>query len=362
MSDDTSQEEMLRDSVADVLRAECPLDAVLRFVTRGDDLDQRLWRTATELGWLGVAAPEGVGGSGLGRAEILAIYGELGRSLAPLPFLQTQLAIETLSVLEGARNRQLERLVSGEARGAVSLDRIEPIACRRQGAAFLLSGARLMVDALRADHLVLFVQEEGGDLAALLTEPGDLPSLEPAPAHDGTRTLGRLTLEGGSIPAERLLAQGAAAARLRRTLIDHAALALAAVSLGGATVIFDMTIEYLKTRRQFDRPIGSFQALKHRCASLRIRQKAAEASMLRAKEATGEAFELPSAAASIAKFQACDAFHAIAADSIQLHGGIGFTWENPCHLFLKRAKLNQVIFGNSASHQDRVAQLYLEAA
>ena len=183
------------------------------------------------------------------------------------------------------------------------------------------------------------------------------PAITAESPHDATRTLGRLRLDQHPVPAERLLAEGAAAEQLRERLMDHAALALAADSIGGAAAIFDITLEYLKTRRQFDRPIGSFQALKHRCATLRIRQRAAEASLLRAREASTGGIERPSTAASIAKFEACDAYLAIAAQAIQLHGGIGFTWEHSCHLFLKRAKLNQVMFGSSGWHQDRVASL-----
>ncbi len=172
-------------------------------------------------------------------------------------------------------------------------------------------------------------------------------------AGDLTRHLGEVSFNNLELPADCLM--DADGRQLAERLLTHGSLALASDSVGGAARIFELTIEYLKTREQFGRPIGSFQALKHRCANLKVLLEVGAATV---REAVAQA-EMADAArwACMAKFQGCDAYANIAGDAIQLHGGIGFTWEHHCHLFLKRARLNQQLYGGSEWHRDRVAQL-----
>jgi alkylation response protein AidB-like acyl-CoA dehydrogenase len=165
-----------------------------------------------------------------------------------------------------------------------------------------------------------------------------------------------LTCNELALPAVSVLATGADALALQNRLIDHAALALACESNGAAQTIFDKTIEYMKTRTQFDKPIGSFQGLKHRVATHKVKMEASKAATRAAVQHVVTNDE-GSKWASIAKFSACDTYEAVAYDAVQLHGGIGYTWEHDCHLFLKRAKLNQQLFGDTQWHRDRTATL-----
>jgi alkylation response protein AidB-like acyl-CoA dehydrogenase len=178
---------------------------------------------------------------------------------------------------------------------------------------------------------------------------------EALPVADRTRSVVRLRCEAVEVPEDHVLL-GAGAVELGKILADEARILIANDAIGGADAILEKTVEYLKTRIQFGKPIGSFQALKHRCADHKIRIEAARLLVGRATAARTEERGLW---ASLAKFAACDAYAALAADSVQLHGGIGFTWEHDAHLYLKRALLDQFLFGTSAEEQDRAAELLL---
>jgi alkylation response protein AidB-like acyl-CoA dehydrogenase len=181
-------------------------------------------------------------------------------------------------------------------------------------------------------------------------------TVTPRPTMDRTRSLCDVVFDDVEIAPEQVLNVTPAH---WGELLDHASVALACDSIGGATHILEKTVEYLRTRVQFNRAIGSFQALKHRCATWKILQEAASALTSNAAQMLAADAEQRASSASSAKFYACDAYAAIAGDAVQLHGGIGFTWEHDCHLFLKRAKLNQVLFGSAIEHRERVARIVL---
>jgi len=346
----TSEQQALRDSFRQVLGDVAAPSDTRRACDSGADPAARLWAQMAELGWLALPIAAQFGGLGLGRVETAALYEELGRCVAPAPVLGVFLAAEALSVSgdDGAKQRWLPGLARGEAKIAVAADFSASVAERGgrvtgRVAHMLDVGADAMIAPIEsppASPRLALVKASAPGVSAVLT-----------PAIDITRALGAIEFKDGEAEIIALTpAQWSA-------LQDHAHIALACDSLGGAEAILDRTVAYMQTREQFGRPIGSFQALKHRAAQWKVLLEAARA-LVQSAVAKWEAGDPALAiAASAAKFYACDAYAAIAGDAVQLHGGIGFTWEHECHLYLKRAKLNQTLFGASAAHKDRIAAL-----
>lgn len=320
---------------------------------QGRGFDAGLWSQGTELGWFQLAVPEDADGLGLGIEHLAVLHEELGRALGSVPFLSTVLAtqaiVDKLATKDAAA--LIERIVAGELRAAVALPQTHG-SLDRDGSGKLAGRVRDVLFADVADTLVLPVAN-GAALAIVRVDAAGV-SVEKRSLVDLTRSMGDVVVSDLDLLDCTVIDMEPAD---WDRLLDHAAIALAAESVGAAQAIFEVTLAYLNTREQFGRLIGSFQALKHRMADWKCRLEVA-AALVRSAPALAGAVE-GSAAASGAKAYCCDTFAGVAADAIQLHGGIGFTWEHPCHLFLKRAKLNQQLFGGSAFHKDRVARLAL---
>lgn len=358
---DSTEIDALRDAVRDVFNDRLTLDALRRLANGGAKIDEALWGNAGELGWIGINVPEQYGGSGLGFAALAALYEEAGRYLAPIPLLPTVLCADALVAggSDAQKKAWLPAIVAGRCIGAVSspsdalIGRIPVL--KKKGSAVILDGlAGGLLSPTGAGLLIVFAKEESGALRVLVIDPKrDGVAVDIFEAGDLTRHLGEVSFNGTALPADCVM--DADGRQLAERLLTHGSLALASDSVGGAARIFELTIDYLKTREQFGRPIGSFQALKHRCANLKVLLEVGAATV---REAVAQAETADAARwACMAKFQGCDAYANIAGDAIQLHGGIGFTWEHHCHLFLKRAKLNQQLYGGSEWHRDRAAQL-----
>jgi len=364
-SDDTDLE-ALRTGIRDVLEREAACDRVQAFVAGGSPFHTELWASAAALGWPALPIAEAHGGLGLDFTALAVLYEELGRFVAPVPLVGSMLVAEALA--QGGSPEQqaawLPRIASGETPAALALDCAQSfgeVRLTRNGSMLTLSGhAGDLVEGGAAKLLLIGAAEADGTPHYVLVEPeADGVSVVVERTADQTRHLAHADFKETQLPAARLL--HGPARSLADTLLSHAALALACDALGGAAAILDQTIEYLKIREQFGKPIGSFQALKHRCADHKV---ALESSGALVREAVAkQAAEAPDAPlfAAMAKFQACDTYAAIATDAVKLHGGIGFTWEHPCHLYLKRAKLNQALFGTCAAYADRAAELLMAA-
>jgi alkylation response protein AidB-like acyl-CoA dehydrogenase len=360
----TGESAALRAGVRAVLEREAARDRVQGFVAGGLTLDQGLWAKASELGWLALTIPEAHGGLEQDFSALAILYEELGCFVAPLPLLGTMLVAEALTTA-GSPAQQVEWLpciAAGELPASLSAGLLsDSVQLSASGDTLILSGrADDLFEGAAAKLLLIGLRDADGALRYVLVDPAaDGVTVIAEPTADQTRHLAHVRFENTAIPADRMLPGSGEA--LNDALLSHAALALACDAIGGAAAIFEQTLEYLKIREQFGKPIGSFQALKHRCADHKV---ALEASAAVVREAVAKrAAGAPDAAlfAAMAKFYACDVYAAVATDAVQLHGGIGFTWEHPCHLFLKRAKLNQALFGTSAAHADRAATLLLAA-
>jgi alkylation response protein AidB-like acyl-CoA dehydrogenase len=305
-----------------------------------------------------LAAPEAHDGMGAGLAEAAVLQQELGRGPAPIPFAPSYLAARALALwpVDGPAAALFPGLSSGETAAAFALESAA-LKAEKSGDGWRVSGgAALVADGAGADLFVVSVVNGKESGLALLKRRAGVET-ETLPMADLTRSGAKLICNA-EIAADYVVF-GAAAARLAATLLDEARILLANDSAAGAEAILEKTIEYLKTRVQFGKPIGTFQALKHRCADHKVR---VEAAKFLVEKANGAPESERSLWASLAKFNACDAYADLAADCIQLHGGIGFTWEHDAHLYLKRAMLNQFLLGGSALEQDRAAHMLMEQA
>ncbi len=361
LSDDQRE---LVEGVRRVLEEECP-PAVPRAVHERAERADALWRQMVSLSWPGLAIDEAHGGLGLGPVELCLVAGELGRAVAPAPFLAT--ATQFAPLLREAGSAPL----AGELLGRVAElglvgtlavaedDRWElgRIACRAEPGAggFVLRGRKSGVfDGATAEEIAVVARAPAG-LGVFLV-PAGVAKPEPRTLLDPTLALADLVFDGVAVPAERvLLAPGEADAALARTL-ELATTAFALATVGSCRRIFEMTLEYVKVRRQYDRPIGSFQALKHRLADMAIAVERATALGYFAALTLAEDDPRRAEAVALAKAEAGDCQRLLVGEGLQLHGGIGFTWEHDLHLWLKRAKMGDALFGSALEQRGRLAR------
>jgi alkylation response protein AidB-like acyl-CoA dehydrogenase len=342
----------LRASIRDVLENECPMDLVQTHLKSGHSYDASLWRKIVELGWLGLAIAEHDGGLGLGIDALAVLYQELGRSAAPVPVLGSLLAADAISTLGDAGQKQhwLPLLIGGDVRAAVSDPAQAPVAvvARRDGSVEVRGRWAFVLDGPAADVFLLLV-EVNGATGFLVVERGGL-EVDNFPITDLTRGLAHVSIEGQLFQQDQMLIAGDFSKAKQRLLL-HAAIAVTADAIGGSEAVFDSTVEYLKIREQFGRPIGSFQALKHRAADHKAALVGATALYedVVSRAALGQAAQ---AEVWEAKALAVSTYSEVSRDCIQLHGGVGYTWEFRPHIFVKRALLDAVLFGTIAQNLD----------
>lgn len=304
--------------------------------------EQAIWPHVTELGWLLVSVPEALDGLGLGTQGAAVLHEELGRGLSSAPFLTAVMAIDAVCHSDLADNSAwAKRLTAGERITVPLVDPDLRIDRNVNGRTVLSGVVAAAQSADEAQHALMW--SGSADVVALvsLRQPG--VDVKHRATWDRTRRLFDVHLNSVAVDDEFVLATDRAARVLVRRLQALRDFGIAADSIGAAAAILDLTIEHLNTRRQFGRPLALFQALKHRCADLKMRLAAAAAllwdNLARSDDPIGSADATMLAAQ--AKYLACAAFTGVAEDALQLHGGVGMADEHPCHLFLKRAMLNE---------------------
>ncbi|MEV7734574.1 acyl-CoA dehydrogenase family protein [Streptomyces sp. NPDC088921] len=362
----SEEQEELGRTVRAFLARTSPETETRRLMETPEGFDRALWhRMGTELGLQGLAVPEEYGGAGCGPVEVGVVMEEMGRALVCAPFLSSAVLATTTLLRcadEDARKRLLPGLASGELVGTLALTEDSArwdaagvrLTARESNGSWLLSGHKTFVlDGATAD--VVLTVARTGDGIGIFWVDGDATGLTraPLPTMDPTRRQARLDYQ--DVPATRLRTHGDGWDLVVQVL-DRAAVALAAEQVGVASRALDMAVEYAKVRHQFGRPIGSFQAVKHLLADVLLEVESARAAAHYALLASeNEDPELP-AVASLAKAFCSDACVQAAQENIQVHGGIGFTWEHPAHLYLKRAKTSQLLFGDPAYHRELLAR------
>ncbi|GAA4594913.1 acyl-CoA dehydrogenase family protein [Planotetraspora phitsanulokensis] len=321
--------------------------------------DETAWRLlAEQVGAFGLAVPEAYGGAGCTAVETHVVCEELGRALNPVPYLGSAV-LATEALLACGATEPLPGLADGSRVAALAWAENgtwDPAAIQARVEDGRLTGVKdHVLDGARADLFVVPARTREGGLAVCLAEPSPpAVRVEPLATLDQTRLQARVTFD--SAPVRLICADGR---RVLERLIAVAATALSAEQLGGAGRCLEMTLAHVKTREQFGRPIGSFQAVRHRLADLYVLVESARSVSYDAAHAlTGDAPDLAVRAAT-AQAYCAEAFSAVAAETIQLHGGIGFTWEHEAHLYFKRAHSAAKLFGDAAWHRSRLAPIVL---
>jgi alkylation response protein AidB-like acyl-CoA dehydrogenase len=363
----TDEQQAIKSTAHDFLAARYKSERIRELAESEQGFEQSDWDEMAELGWPGLALPEQWGGQGLGTVELAVLFEEMGYALAPSPLFSNTVAGLALALCgsEDQRERFLRPLAEGKMRGTPALwDAGSPATVggfemegRPDGNGVVLDGEKVLVmDAAAADFLLVAT----ADGRRHLVERGAAGvTVTPATSIDLTRRLYAVRFDGVKVAAEDTLpAEGADYLQVFFRLC----VALAAESTGIAQRTMEMAVEYAKDRQQFGRPIGSYQAVSHRCAQMLLETENSRSAVYGAAWAADVEPESLPLATSMAKAYASDAGWRVPDASIQVHGGIGFTWEHDLHFFLKRGKANAAMFGDSKWHRDRVADAVLAEA
>jgi alkylation response protein AidB-like acyl-CoA dehydrogenase len=362
----SEEQEELRKMVRRFLEEKSPESEVRRLMATEEGYDPAVWtQMANELALPALGIPEEYGGQGFGPVELYVVFEEMGAALLCAPFFSSvALAANALLFVGGEEDkaRYLPGIAAGETIATVALTddagswdlASTSTTAVRDGDRFALSGVRSYVtDGSTATLLLVPAVTDKG--LSLFAVDGDAPGVarESLATMDQTRKQSRLTFDAS--PAALVGVEGAALEGLETTLQVAAAM-LAAEQVGGAQRVLDASVEYAKNRVQFGRPIGSFQAIKHKCADMLLDVESAKSAAYYAAWAAQERNEELPIAASLAKSFCSEAYFHCAAENIQIHGGIGFTWEHPAHLYFKRAKSSELFLGDPAYHRELLAQ------
>ena len=368
----SDEQEMLRSTARRFLSAKAPIALVRRLMETDSGFDTDLWAEIAAQGWQSIAIPEEFGGAGFGPVEQGILMEEMGRSLFPAPFLSSVVLGAGLILRLGSDEQKKEllpQIAAGDSRPAVAqLERSGDwgpngiaLTARRSGGDLLLSGTKSFVlDGHTADLLLVVVRAEGTAGASGISVVAVDPAAKGVTRRrvetmDMTRKQAEVSLDDVRVPASSVLGEGGMAWLAVEDVITRAVVALAFEQVGGAERCLEMAVEYAKARVQFGRPIGSFQAIKHRCADMLVKVEGAKSTAYYAAWSAADSDPDLAVAAPLAKSYCSEAYFFCAAENIQIHGGIGFTWEHDAHLYLKRAKTDELLFGGPALYRARLA-------
>jgi alkylation response protein AidB-like acyl-CoA dehydrogenase len=373
----TAEQEMLRAEARRFLEAKCPSALVRAMLASATAHSPELWHQVAELGWLGILVPEELGGMGGNFLDMTVVLEEAGRALLPGPFLAGAV-VGTVAIREAGAPELRERLLPEVARG----DRVVTLALsassapgdappaatlRSNGGTHVISGTiPFVMDAHVADTLIvpaIASSDRAGDASrhdppeiTLLAVDRRAPGVEVTPLAtvDMTRRLCTIVLRDVVVPAEDVLAAPDAAAHALRRVVDSAVAALAVEAVGTAQRALDMSVGYANERTQFGRPIGSFQAVKHKCVDMMVAVETARSLAYYAAWAVSESTSDAGQASAMAKAYCGEMARTVASEAIQVHGGIGFTWEHDLHLYYRRALASEAAFGAAPAHRERI--------
>ncbi|MEX1207851.1 MAG: acyl-CoA dehydrogenase family protein [Acidimicrobiia bacterium] len=369
----SEEQEMLRDTARRFLEAKSPSEVVRRLMETEEGFDAALWAEISSQGWQAMAIPEEYGGAGFTFMEQAILMEEMGRALFPSPFLSTVVLGADLILTTGTEEQKQEFLpgiaagertvaiAQVEANGSWGADGITMVA-KRDGSDLILDGTKsFVVDGHTADTLIVVVRtddttdaEHGISLVVVDAGAGGITRRR-LETMDMTRKQAEIAFSNVRVPARAVLGtEGAGWGALQNTL-NRAIVALAFEQVGGAQKCLEMSVQYAKDRVQFGRPIGSFQAIKHKCADMLVDVESAKSAAYYAGWAVTADDGEAKIVGPLAKAYCSEAYFHCAAENIQIHGGIGFTWEHDAHLYFKRAKTDELLFGSPAFHRSVLA-------
>lgn len=367
---------MLRDGARRFLAENCPSGMIRRMMAHETAHDQQLWHKLAELGWLGLLIPERYGGTGGGLLDMTVLLEETGRALMPGPFFTAALMGATL-VTEGAGEEQRGQLAPRIADGSLIVTpaiaemsgRFRPDAIQmraeRQDGGYLLTGEKMFVWDAQVAGMFAVAARTGAahaprDAIALFLVPAGASGLDitPLTTVDMTRRLCHLRFDHVPVAESSVLGELDRGWPVAERTLAVATAGLCAEMVGTAQHALDMAVEYAKTRVQFGKPIGSFQAVKHKCVDMLVAVENARSLTYYACWALSEGNVEAATAVAMAKAYASDIAKTVTSEAIQIHGGIGFTWEHDIHLFHRRALAGEGIFGNAPEHREAVARAF----
>jgi len=371
----TEEQEMIRSQAAEFLKNESSVTFVRELMSSEHGYSEEYWNKLVSLGWLGLIFPEQYGGAGLSFIELTVVLEAMGAALAPASFFSSILG--GLVLLEAGdeeqKNRWLKPLVEGRNKATLALSGpgggwqvadCSSVTAERSNGSYSLSGTRLFVpDAHHADLIICAVSTDTSsvrenNITLLVTaRNSDGLNITPLRTMDQTRRLYDVTFEQVRVPATQVLGKPGKAWPIIRSVLAKATIGLCAEMVGGAQKVLDMCVDYSKQRIQFGRPIGSFQAIQHKCADMLLLIESARSATYAAAWTASQNRSDTELLASIAKAYTSDAYRYVVGEGIQIHGGMGFTWEHDMHLYFKRAKADEFNFGDSNYHRERIAQL-----
>lgn len=355
----SESQQILKDTARKFFAGESPIAAVRKAMETGTAYDAALWTKLTEQGFTGIITPEEYGGMGLGKVELVLLMEEAGYALLPGPFFSTVALAGTVidaCATPEQKKKYLQRIAAGQARATVALVEAagswDTDSLKISAAGGKLNGTKLFVtDAAVADFIVVVAS---GDVFVVDAKAPGL-HIEPMKGMDLARKI--YAVEFTNTPAEKLGASSGLAGAL-----NVATAALCAEMTGGMQRTLELTVAYAKTRKQFGKPIGIFQAVQHLCADMYLETESSRSAIYYAAWALEENIPDAAAAVSVAKMYASDASRNVGNHGIQVHGGMGFTWENDIHLYYRRAKASETMLGDAAFHRERIARLVIDGA
>jgi alkylation response protein AidB-like acyl-CoA dehydrogenase len=366
----SDEQAMLHETASSLLSKRCTFDSLRHWMETEEGYPREIWREISELGWLGIAIPEEYGGHGLGAAELVSVMEPMGRFLFPSPFLATTLASQLLlwAGTEEQRSQWLPQLARGERIATIALTESdgswEPHHVRDEArptsSGYELSGVKhFVLDAQQADLIIAALRLEG-EIALFLLGPEELRGLrmEPQRLIDPSRRSATVDLSGIEVPDGCLMTRDALEPLKR--VFRLAWLLLSAEMAGGAEGVFQLTLDYLKVRHQFGRPIGGFQALKHPMVNIMMAIENGRTLVYHAATIFNGPEREAEIAARMAKAHTSDTYAYATNRAIQFHGAMGYTWECNAQLFFKRAQWDQFAFGDAIHHRRHLARLLLD--
>jgi alkylation response protein AidB-like acyl-CoA dehydrogenase len=368
----SDEQEMLRQSARGLLEKECPSSLVRRLMDDDRGYDLELWKKIAGLGWTGLVIPEAYGGAGLSYVDLVLVLEEMGRALLPSPFIWTTMVAEALirAGSEAQKQALLPQIAAGDLIATAAL--IEPaglwgadgitVQASARASEFTIDGVKLFVNDGHIAGCFLVAARIGGGsgaegitlFAIEATRPGI--SVAPLKTMDQTRKLSEVKFAGVKATAADVIGEAGGGWKTLCELTDRGKVMIGAEMMGGAQKVLDMAVDYARMRVQFGRPIGSFQAVQHKCANMMIDVEEAKSAVYYAAWAVSNEVAEASLASALAKAAASDAYRRVTAEGIQVHGGIGFTWDHDLHLYFKRAKSSEFTFGDATYNRELVAQ------
>ena len=360
---------LLRNSVRAALDEQCkPAHVRAMMEDGGSGYGEALWAEMAKLGWLGLPFAEEYGGAGLGLVELCLVQEELGRVAYPGPYFSS-VVLGGLGLMEGGSAAQKERWLPAVASGQAlltaalaeeSLDwdpAVTTTTAARRDDGWALSGVKRFVPWAHVADAVLVPARTSEGLSLFLVDPRSPGvSLTPMVGIDIGSRWSEMRLVDATVKADAQVGRSGGAQALLEALLRRAAVTASAEMLGAARRCLDMSVEYAKVREQFGQPIGSFQAIRHRCAEMLLEVDSAHSAVYYAAWALDAGAEDAAVAASVCKSFVSEAARTVCGDAIQVHGGIGFTWEYDLHLYFKRAKSLEVMFGDAEFHRELIAR------